>query len=98
MFQGVYTALITPFKNGKVDEAALRALVDQQIQAGITGLVPVGSTGESATLSHDEHNAVIDITISESERFYPAFQYVIGDGKSAEEAVSAAIIDPVGEA
>jgi len=64
MFEGVYTALITPFENGKLDEDALRALVEQQIQAGITGLVPVGSTGESATLSHDEHNAVIDITIA----------------------------------
>ncbi len=71
MFEGIYTALITPFKNGKVDEAALRALVDQQIAAGITGLVPCGSTGESATLSHDEHNAVIDIVISAADGRVP---------------------------
>lgn len=64
MFEGVYTALITPFKNEKVDEAALRALVEHQIEAGIAGLVPCGSTGESATLSADEHNEVIDIVIS----------------------------------
>ena len=64
MFEGVYTALITPFKNEKVDEAALRALVERQIAAGIAGLVPCGSTGESATLSADEHNEVIDIVIS----------------------------------
>lgn len=64
MFEGVYTALITPFKNDKVDEAALRALVEHQIEAGIAGLVPCGSTGESATLSADEHNEVIDIVIS----------------------------------
>ena len=64
MFEGVHTALITPFIDGKLDEAALRNLVEQQIAAGISGLVPCGSTGESATLSHDEHNDVIDIVIS----------------------------------
>lgn len=71
MFEGVYTALITPFKNGKVDEAALRAMCEEQIAAGITGLVPVGSTGESATLSHDEHNAVIEIAIAAADGRVP---------------------------
>jgi 4-hydroxy-tetrahydrodipicolinate synthase len=64
MFKGVLTALITPFRNDKVDEAALRDLIEQQIGAGIAGLVPCGSTGESATLSVEEHHQVIDIVIS----------------------------------
>jgi 4-hydroxy-tetrahydrodipicolinate synthase len=64
MFEGVLTALITPFRNGKVDEAALRDLIEQQIGAGIAGLVPCGSTGESATLSVEEHHQVIEIVIS----------------------------------
>ncbi len=63
MFEGVFTALITPFRNRKVDEPALRKLVEQQIVAGISGLVPCGSTGESATLSVAEHHQVIDIVI-----------------------------------
>jgi 4-hydroxy-tetrahydrodipicolinate synthase len=55
MFEGVLTALVTPFRDGGVDEPALRKLVEQQIEAGIDGLVPCGCTGESATLSHAEH-------------------------------------------
>ncbi len=64
MFEGVYTALVTPFSQGAVDEEALRALVEEQIEAGVHGLVPCGSTGESATLSHTEHRQVIEIVIS----------------------------------
>jgi 4-hydroxy-tetrahydrodipicolinate synthase len=56
-------ALVTPFADGKVDEAALEAFVDWQISEGSSGLVPCGTTGESATLSHDEHKRVIEITI-----------------------------------
>ena len=63
MFEGTHTALITPFRDGEIDEPALRALIERQIEAGIDGLVPCGSTGESATLSHEEHRRVIDITI-----------------------------------
>ena len=63
MFEGVFTALITPFRDGRVDEPALRELIEQQIAAGISGLVPCGSTGESATLSVEEHHQVIDIVI-----------------------------------
>jgi 4-hydroxy-tetrahydrodipicolinate synthase len=63
MFEGTLTALITPFRNGEVDEPALRALIERQIDAGIDGLVPCGSTGESATLSYAEHHRVIEITI-----------------------------------
>lgn len=63
MIQGLYTALITPFKNGKVDETAFQAFVEWQIAEGVHGLVPCGTTGESPTLTHEEHNRVIDLTI-----------------------------------
>jgi 4-hydroxy-tetrahydrodipicolinate synthase len=63
MFEGVSTALVTPFRDGEIDEAALRALVERQIEAGIDGLVPCGSTGESATLSHAEHRRVVEIVV-----------------------------------
>ena len=58
-FRGSFTALVTPFSNGSVDEQAFRALVDWQIAEGTDGLVPVGTTGESPTLSHDEHRHVV---------------------------------------
>ena len=65
--EGVYTALITPFTNdNEVDEAGLRRLVDFAIEGGVSGLVPCGTTGESATLSHDEHKRVIDVVIDAS--------------------------------
>ena len=64
MFTGTYTALITPFtKDGKVDEPRLRQLVEQQIAAGIDGRVPCGTTGESPTLDHEEHNHVIELVV-----------------------------------
>lgn len=63
-FTGVYTAIITPFtQDGKVDEKALENLIDRQINAGVAGIVPVGTTGESPTLSHEEHHFVIDLVI-----------------------------------
>lgn len=62
-YQGLYTAIITPFKNNEVDYEALRALVEAQIAAGVDGVVPVGTTGESPTLSHREHMEVIRRTI-----------------------------------
>lgn len=63
MFEGVLTALVTPFKEGDVDEPALRLLVEEQIEAGVHGLVPCGSTGESATLSHEEHQRVVEVVV-----------------------------------
>ncbi len=60
MLQGSMPALVTPFKDGAVDVDALKSLVDWQIECGSTGLVPVGTTGESPTLSHDEHEMVIE--------------------------------------
>ena len=63
MFHGAIVATVTPFLNGKVDRKSLKKLVDFQIRNGTDGIVPCGTTGESATLSHDEHKAVIDIVI-----------------------------------
>jgi 4-hydroxy-tetrahydrodipicolinate synthase len=65
MFEGIHTAIITPFLDGAVDEAALRAIIREQLEAGVDGIVPCGSTGESATLDHAEHQRVIDITVEE---------------------------------
>ena len=59
MFSGSFTAIVTPLKNNKVDFDAYKKIIDMQIEAGITGIVPCGSTGESATLSHQEHDEVI---------------------------------------
>jgi 4-hydroxy-tetrahydrodipicolinate synthase len=63
MFKGSFVALITPFKNGKVDEAAFVKLVEWQIEQGTHGLVPCGTTGESPTLSHEEHKRVVKLCI-----------------------------------
>ena len=63
MFEGIFTALITPFRGGSVDEPALRELLERQVAAGLDGLVPCGSTGESATLSHAEHCRVVELTV-----------------------------------
>lgn len=64
-FRGAITALVTPFRNGEVDEEAYRAFIEWQIEQGIHGLVPCGTTGESATLSHDEHKRVIRICVDQ---------------------------------
>ncbi|MBZ2186835.1 MAG: 4-hydroxy-tetrahydrodipicolinate synthase [Bryobacter sp.] len=72
MFQGCGTALVTPFqKNGSLDEAALRRLVRRQIEAGIHFLVPVGTTGESPTLSLEEHLRVVEIVVAEANGQVP---------------------------
>src|ERR1051325_2611626 len=63
MFTGTYTAIVTPFKGGKVDELALGRLIKSQIRGGVDGVVPVGTTGESPTLSYEEHIAVVDFTV-----------------------------------
>ena len=87
-FKGSMTALITPFKDGQVDEAAFRALVDWQIASGSHGLVPVGTTGESPTLSHAEHKRVVEICISEARRRVPV---VAGAGSNnTKEAIELA--------
>src|ERR1700761_6227093 len=87
-FQGSFTALVTPFKNGSVDEAAFRGLVNWQIAEGTHGLVPVGTTGESPTLSHDEHHRVVEWCIEEAKGRVPV---IAGAGSnSTKEAVSLA--------
>jgi 4-hydroxy-tetrahydrodipicolinate synthase len=63
LFKGVITALVTPFRDGEVDEAAFRALVERQIAEGVHGLVPVGTTGETATLSTEEHKRVVELCV-----------------------------------
>ncbi|VDC21234.1 4-hydroxy-tetrahydrodipicolinate synthase [Pseudogemmobacter humi] len=63
MIQGSIPALVTPFKNGELDMDTLRKLVEWQIEQGTTGLVPVGTTGESPTLSHEEHEAVVEAVV-----------------------------------
>ncbi len=65
-FKGAFTALVTPFKNGEVDEDAYRSLIEWQIEQGIDGVVPCGTTGESATLSHEEHGRVIKICVEQA--------------------------------
>lgn len=80
MFRGAITALVTPFKNGHVDEDALRNLIEDQIAGGIDGLVPCGTTGESPTLSHDEHDRVIEITIDAAKKRVPV---IAGTGSNS---------------
>lgn len=63
MFTGTYTAIVTPFKNGKIDEAALERLIKIQIKAGVDGIVPVGTTGESPTVNYDEHVRIIELSV-----------------------------------
>ena len=64
MFDGVFTALVTPFRDGSIDERALTELVELQIAAGVDGVVPCGSTGEAATLSHAEHSRVVEVAVA----------------------------------
>jgi len=87
MFRGVYTALVTPFNtDGSIDTEAMMALVEEQIQSGIHGLVPVGSTGESPTVSHEENMKVVEMVINKAAGRIPV---IAGTGSnSTQEAVS----------
>jgi 4-hydroxy-tetrahydrodipicolinate synthase len=88
MFKGSFTALVTPFDGGEVDYDALNRLVDFQIQSGAHGLVPVGTTGESPTLSHEEHARVVEATIAAAKGRVPV---IAGAGSnSTREAVALA--------
>ncbi len=85
MFKGSFTALITPFKNGEVDFGAFERLVEWQIEEGTHGLVPVGTTGESPTLSHDEHKAVVEACVRVAKKRVPV---IAGAGSnSTQEAI-----------
>jgi len=70
-FTGALTAIVTPFANGEVDEESYRALIEWQIESGIQGLVPCGTTGESATLSHEEHKRVVRICVDQVKKRVP---------------------------
>ena len=86
MFHGSIVALITPFRNGGIDEAALGALVEWHIDQGTHGLVPVGTTGESPTLSHAEHERVVELVIEAAAGRVPV---IAGTGSnSTAEAIS----------
>lgn len=85
MFGGAIVAIVTPFKNGEVDEARLRELIEFQIENGMDGIVPCGTTGESTTLSHEEHDRVIEITIDAVKKRVPV---IAGTGSnSTAEAI-----------
>jgi 4-hydroxy-tetrahydrodipicolinate synthase len=85
MFKGAVTALATPFRDGAVDAPALRDLIEWQIQSGIDGLVPCGSTGEAATLTHAEHESVIKLTVEQVRKRVPV---IAGTGSnSTAEAI-----------
>lgn len=85
MFEGAIVAIVTPFKNGNVDEAGLRDLIDFQIENGTRGIVPCGTTGESATLSFSEHERVIEVAIEQVAGRVPV---IAGTGSNnTEEAI-----------
>lgn len=84
-FKGVYTAIVTPFNNGHIDYDAYEKLIEEQIKADVSGIVPVGTTGESPTLSHSEHQEFIDKTV---EIVNGRIKIIAGTGSnSTEEAV-----------
>jgi 4-hydroxy-tetrahydrodipicolinate synthase len=88
MFHGSIVALITPFRNGSIDEPALQSLVEWHVEQGTHGLVPVGTTGESPTLSHAEHQRVVDLVIEAAGGRLPV---IAGAGSnSTAEAISLA--------
>ncbi|WHZ23461.1 MAG: 4-hydroxy-tetrahydrodipicolinate synthase [Nitrospira sp.] len=86
MFTGSLVAIVTPFKNGKLDERTLGDLIEWQINSGTHGIVPCGTTGESATLTHAEHDRVVSFTVEVVRRRVPV---VAGTGSnSTEEAIA----------
>src|SRR5436190_14648291 len=85
LFRGVLPALVTPFRDGQVDEKAFVALVERQIAAGVHGLVPVGTTGEGSTLSHEEHRRVVELCVQTARGRVPV---IAGAGSnSTAEAI-----------
>ena len=85
MFTGLYTALVTPFKKGRLDESALKSLIEIQLKAGVDGIVPVGTTGESPTVDFEEHVRIIELAVHYSKG---QCKVVAGSGaNSTEEAI-----------
>ena len=86
MFKGSIVALITPFKNNKLDEDCYIALINHHLKSGTSAIVPAGTTGESPTLNHEEHERVIELCVKESKGKIPI---IAGTGSnSTEEAIS----------
>ena len=85
MFKGSIVAIVTPFKNGEVDEDAYRKLIEFQIENGTSAIVPCGTTGESATLNHEEHARVIDIAVEAVNKRVPVIAGT--GGNSTQEAI-----------
>ncbi len=85
MFKGSIVAIVTPFKEGKVDEEAYRELIEFQIENGTNAIVPCGTTGESATLSIEEHNRVIDVAVEAANKRVPIIAGT--GGNSTSEAI-----------
>ena len=86
MFEGVLTALVTPFRDGALDERALQEAIERQIAAGVDGVVPCGSTGEAATLSHAEHRRVVEVVVAAARG---RVQVLAGTGSnSTREAIA----------
>lgn len=94
-FKGVIPALVTPFRDGAVDEKAFVALVERQIAGGVHGLVPVGTTGETATLSHDEHRRVVELCVQTARGRVPVIAGA-GSNSTAEAIELAAHAKAVG--
>jgi 4-hydroxy-tetrahydrodipicolinate synthase len=85
LFKGLFPALVTPFRDGDVDEEAFIRLVERQVAGGVHGLVPVGTTGETATLSHDEHRRVVELCVQTAHGRVPV---IAGAGSNAtDEAI-----------
>ena len=85
MFSGVYTALVTPFSKGKLDEAALKKLIELQVKGGVDGIVPVGTTGESPTVDFEEHVRLVELSVYYAKG---RCKIIAGSGaNSTEEAV-----------
>lgn len=85
MFTGTYTAIVTPFRDGKIDEAALEQLIKSQIKGGVDGIVPVGTTGESPTVNFEEHIRLIELSVKFAAR---KIKVLAGTGGNAtEEAI-----------
>ncbi len=80
MLKGAFVAIVTPFKNGEIDEERLRELIEFQIENGTHGIVPCGTTGESATLSHEEHKRVVKITVDQVNKRVPV---IAGSGSNS---------------
>ena len=89
IFRGSFTALVTPFRNGSLDESAFRQIVDWQVAEGADGLVPAGTTGESPTLSQEEHRLIVEWCVDQSAGRVPVIA-----GAGSNSTAEAIAIDP----